>query len=140
MLMAPTPRGVRNNNPGNIRRGPTLWEGLAAVQPDFDFCTFTTPEYGIRALAVILRNYQVIHGLNTVADIIDRWAPPIENDTAAYTNFVCDRCGVTQDQFIDTGEKAVMAGLITAIIHMECAGYTYPAAVLDQGMAMAGCR
>lgn len=59
------PRGIRNNNPGNIRHSDQ-WKGLTPEQPDPDFCTFSTPEYGIRAMGVILLNYQRKHGLKTI--------------------------------------------------------------------------
>ncbi len=51
------PRGVRNNNPGNIRLG-IAWNGLAPEQTDPDFCQFITPQFGIRALCIVLLTYQ----------------------------------------------------------------------------------
>lgn len=62
-----TPRGIRNNNPGNIRWGDD-WKGLVPKdqRTDKSFCQFTTPEYGIRAMIIILRNYQRKYGLDTV--------------------------------------------------------------------------
>ena len=78
-----TPRGIRNNNPGNIRWGSD-WKGLKkdGKQQDPSFCIFETPEYGIRALAKLLRNYQRLYGLNTPYRIISRYAPPTENEPA----------------------------------------------------------
>lgn len=79
------PRGIRNNNPGNIRHGAN-WLGLNTNGQDIDssFCVFTAPVYGIRALAKVLINYKRIHGLNTVRQIVSRYAPPNENQTTAY--------------------------------------------------------
>ena len=96
------PRGIRNNNPGNIRWGDD-WRGLVpyAQRTDKSFCQFTAPEYGIRAMIIILRNYQRKRGLKTVADIINRWAPPVENNTLAYINSVAKSVGVKPDQAID---------------------------------------
>lgn len=53
------PRGIRNNNPGNIRWGEN-WQGLKkdGKERDSSFCVFESPEYGIRALAKILINYK----------------------------------------------------------------------------------
>lgn len=80
-----TPRGIRNNNPGNIRWGSD-WKGLKkdGKQQDPSFCVFETPEYGIRALAKLLQNYQLLYGLNTPRKIINRYAPPTENETVSY--------------------------------------------------------
>ena len=70
-------RGIRNNNPGNIRWG-SAWQGLKVdgKEQDKDFCVFIAPEYGIRAMCKILLNYSRLYKINTVAGIIHRWAPP----------------------------------------------------------------
>lgn len=81
-------RGVRNNNPANIRRGCN-WKGLAARQTDREFCQFDTMTWGVRALLVTLRTYVVKHHLHTVREIITRWAPPSDgNNTEKYIEFV----------------------------------------------------
>jgi len=69
---------VRNNNPANIRRGSTKWQGESAVQTDAAFVQFITPEYGIRALSKVLDTYASKYGLNTVSGIINRFAPPLK--------------------------------------------------------------
>ena len=70
------PRGIRNRNPGNIRKSGDRWKGLAPLQSDPAFFIFETPLWGIRAMATILRNYQRRHGLKSLVQIIGRWAPP----------------------------------------------------------------
>lgn len=81
-------RGIRNNNPANIRRG-CAWKGLAEKQTDKDFCQFTTMPLGVRALLVTLRTYVTKYHLHTVREIITRWAPPSDgNDTERYIEFV----------------------------------------------------
>ena len=84
-----TPRGLRNNNPGNIRLTKTVWAGQIIPGTDRSFCQFQTMAYGYRAMLMTLRNYRRKHGCQTVADFIRRWAPPVENDTAAYIRSVC---------------------------------------------------
>ncbi len=64
-----TARGIRNNNPGNIRKGDN-WQGLAAEQTDEAFCVFRSAEYGIRALVKVLLNYEKKYGLNTVRKLL----------------------------------------------------------------------
>ena len=81
-------RGIRNNNPANIRRGCN-WKGLTKVQTDKEFCQFNTMTWGVRALLVTLRTYVVKHHLHTVREIITRWAPPSDgNNTEKYIEFV----------------------------------------------------
>lgn len=94
---ASPPRGWRNNNAGNIRKGQD-WQGLAPHGLDAEFDVFVSAEMGFRALVRILLNYRRKHKLTTVTGIISRWAPPNENDTAKYISFVCSSVGVGPDQ------------------------------------------
>lgn len=81
-------RGIRNNNPANIRRGCN-WKGLTEKQTDREFCQFVTMTWGVRALLVTLRTYVVKHKLHTIPQIIERWAPPQDgNATNRYIEFV----------------------------------------------------
>lgn len=81
-------RGIRNNNPANIRRG-CAWKGLAEKQTDREFCQFVTMTWGVRALLVTLRTYVRKYNLHTVREIITRWAPPSDgNNTEKYIEFV----------------------------------------------------
>lgn len=82
-------RGFRNNNPGNIRHG-SPWVGLADEQPDSAFCTFKSVEYGIRAIHRLLHTYASKYGCTNIESIINRYAPPNENNTSAYINTVYD--------------------------------------------------
>ncbi len=82
-----TSRGIRNHNPGNIRKGD-LWQGRAPEQADPDFVQFETMAWGIRALVMLLRKYRIKYGLTTIRGVISRWAPPNENDTDAYVHAV----------------------------------------------------
>lgn len=81
-------RGIRNNNPANIRRG-SYWRGLVNKPTDKEFCQFISMSWGVRALLITLRTYVVKHHLHTVREIITRWAPPSDgNNTEAYIKFV----------------------------------------------------
>lgn len=81
-------RGIRNNNPSNIRRGCN-WKGLAEKQTDKEFCQFVSMTWGVRALLVTLRTYVRKYHLHTVREIITRWAPPSDgNNTEKYIEFV----------------------------------------------------
>ena len=86
----PLPRGLRNNNPLNIRRTKgTVWKGQCAEQTDPDFVQFEAMKWGIRAAFCILRTYSLRYHANCVVDIVSRWAPPSENDTEQYIRNVC---------------------------------------------------
>jgi hypothetical protein len=137
--MTAQPRGIRNNNPGNIDRNATEWQGMADDQStDPRFIVFKTPEYGIRALAKTLLAYQSLHGLNTIRAIINRWAPPVENNTASYISAVAADCGVKPDDKIKLDRVAIMKPLVNAIIAHECSGYAYPDPVIMAGLHLAG--
>ena len=114
-------RGERNNNPGNIRRLPKgeRWIGELENEDDPAFCQFDSPEDGIRALAKTLLTYQRSHNLNTIRDIISRWAPASENDTDAYVYAVSQDCNVTPTQVLDLNDSATLALLCKAIIRHE---------------------
>lgn len=126
------PRGIRNHNPGNIRRSGDAWQGLAPVQADPAFFQFVDPVYGIRALVRILDNYQRKHGLRTVRQIINRWAPPVENDTGAYVAHAARALGVDPDASIDVRDH--MAALVRVIIQHENGQQPYSGAQIAQGI------
>lgn len=133
-----TPRGIRNNNPGNIRADGDPWQGLASPSSDGEFCIFKGPTWGIRAMARTLIAYQDTHGLNTVRGIIRRWAPPIENATSAYINHICKRLGVSDSDEINVHDYATMRQLVEAITLHENGVQPYSSAQIDKGLVLAG--
>ena len=113
------PRGIRNHNPGNIRHSKARWRGLSALQPDQDFVSFISPEFGIRALMRVLLTYQAKHKLQTVHALIHRWAPPIENNSMAYAEAVARALGVSVEAKIDLGQEDILIKMARAIIRHE---------------------
>ncbi|MFR3122580.1 MAG: structural protein [Proteus mirabilis] len=128
--MARPARGERNNNPGNIRHG-SKWQGLSAQQTDKDFCQFVSPEYGIRAIYKLLQTYQKKYELNTVESIIDRYAPPNENNTAGYINRAARDIGVSVNEPINVSSKPVAIALATAIVGVELGYQPYSQKVFE---------
>ena len=114
-----TPRGIRNNNPGNIRYAGTAWKGLATPPTDGAFCVFTHRQYGLRALALLLRNYNRYYGIRTIKSIISRFAPSSENNTTAYIESVCKATGFNDYEQLDLEKEAVLLPLMKAIIKHE---------------------
>ena len=93
------PRGIRNNNPLNIRRSKDKWKGLRAVQADAQFCQFETLEYGWRAAFYLLtRTYYHKYRLYTIRSIVSKWAPPMENKTDTYIANVSRLTGIAPDE------------------------------------------
>lgn len=111
-------RSKRNNNPGNIRTNSTKWVGK--IGDDGSFVTFATKEQGVRALAKTLETYQNKHKLETTAQVIGRWAPPNENDTQGYINFVADAIGKDPNEPIDLSSDPVLyEKFVKAMIQKE---------------------
>lgn len=94
-------RGVRNKNPLNIRWSNTVnWLGQTG-HDNKGFCQFVTMQYGLRAAFALLRTYNRRYGCKTIRQIVSRWAPPTENDTAAYIRHVAERTGFSPDVAIE---------------------------------------
>lgn len=136
------PRGIRNNNPGNIRRSSYRWRGLAPAdqQTDTAFFRFVDPVYGIRAMAIILLKYQSHYGLHTVRSVINRWAPPVENNTDAYAKAVSASLNIGPDDDISLKNPSTMYMILCAIIRHENGQQPYGRDVIMQAINMAGIR
>lgn len=130
------PRGIRNNNPGNVEKG-AQWQGLAEDQSQDDrFAVFSDAVWGIRAMARILDTYRQEHDLQSVAEIIRRWAPATENNTREYAEHVAERVGVAPSDPLpeDTTTKRRM---IAAMIEHENGMQPYPGTLIRRGIAKA---
>lgn len=92
--MLDLPRGIRNNNPGNLKYSSSnRWRGKIEPPTALPFEQFENVYFGIRAMLVLLNNYRNM-GIDTVEKIINRYAPPTENNTSAYIFEISDRLGV----------------------------------------------
>ncbi|MCE5993277.1 structural protein P5 [Pseudomonas sp. KCA11] len=144
-----TPRGVRNNNPGNIDFNPrNAWQGQLGVEVGVAkprFARFDQAENGIRALGKLVINYRGKDGLpgvgekgiDTVLETISRWAPSSENDTQAYAAAVAKRIGVRPTDPINIKDPATLRGMVLGIIVHENGGNPYPDQVIDEGVRRA---
>lgn len=129
------PRGIRNNNPLNIRKG-SRWIGLSPKQTDKSFCQFTSMVYGVRAGFLTLRTYICKHKCNTIEKIISRWAPPKENNTAAYISAVAKRTRLATDLPIRIADKKELCSLVSAMIEVEC-GQSVDMNTIEKGYLIA---
>jgi hypothetical protein len=131
------PRGYRNNNPLNIRVGND-WQGERLDKTDGEFEQFISPEYGFRAGAKVLKNYQRLYNLKTVRQIIGRWAPSNENDTSNYVDFVARELGVSPDAQINVmSDGSTLARLMLAMSVMECGRGWFTVEQSVEGVALA---
>ena len=111
-------RGIRNNNPLNIRRvAGTKWKGQRTEQTDKSFVQFESIEYGLRAAFCILDTYRRKYQDVCVEDIIARWAPPSENATSEYIRTVCRLTGFGGKERL---EESQLPALVCAMAFVEC--------------------
>ena len=133
-----TPRGIRNNNPLNIRKGND-WQGERHPQTDPAFEEFESMEMGLRAGLKVLQSY-VKKRIDTPAAIVGRWAPANENDTKAYLDYVCKRARLTPHEklkFAPSGvDKNKICCMVWAMVEMET-GVTLSFQLIENAYAIA---
>ncbi len=111
------PRGLRNNNPLNIRHSADRFRGEIAGT-DKSFKTFSSLAYGYRAAFVILGTY-LSQGCNTIEKIISRWAPPAENDTESYISQVERYSGVSRHKELTSASGTEYMMIVAAMSFVE---------------------
>ena len=138
------PRGIRNNNPLNIRRtAKDQWKGLRAQQTDASFCQFERLEFGWRAAFYLLtRTYYYKYRLFTIRAIINKWAPPQENLTSTYIANVSRLTGIPPDEPIgipsDQPQRWMALGVAMAIQENGTDSLDYFAMLRGWGLAREG--
>lgn len=124
-------RGLDNRNPGNLRLSGIRYKGEVRPSRDPEFRTFESMAAGYRAVFVLLHTYRVRYECRTLREMLTRYAPPAENDTQAYLRFVSMRSGVAPDAELDTLDRQVMTGIVSAISQMENGVAADPVSVDD---------
>lgn len=125
-------RGIRNHNPGNIEyNARNNWRGQ--VGTDGRFVIFDSPLNGLRASAKLIKN-KMKAGKTTIADLISSWAPPHENNTAAYVAAVARALGVDSRANLTA---AHIPALLAAIVRHENGSNPYSAELIQQAVAAA---
>lgn len=115
------PRGIRNNNPLNIRYSKkNNWQGRVKDKKDPQFEEFTTMSYGYRAAFLIIHKYMTLYNLRTPFQICARWAPIGDNNNPSeYAKFVCNRMGCGLNDELDFRDPSQMIRLAAAMTEME---------------------
>lgn len=140
------PRGIRNNNPGNIKKQGNwkAWQGLAEVQDDPVFLKAATPVDGLRWLAKTLTTYQdkrlAADGskIDTIDEVIQRWAPTVENKTEAYAAAVDRAHPKGRFDTLDLHDYDDMKPLMKAIVRHENGVDPYSDAQYDEALRRVG--
>ena len=112
-------RGLRNNNPGNIRIGSFKYKGEKAKSSDSAFRQFESVEWGYRAMFVLLHTYATKHNCRTLREMINRYAPPSENFTDGYIRCVANATHLAADEPISTTDGATMTAIVAAMSAVE---------------------
>lgn len=112
------PRGLRNNNPGNIRKNSDVFQG-EKTSSDKEFKQFKSMAYGYRAIFKILSNYYRNYKLDTIRKMIGRWAPENENNTDAYIKAVSDYAGIPADDTINVNDREQMIRIVAGMSRVE---------------------
>lgn len=136
-------RGIRNNNPLNIRRSATHWQGAREEQKDKAFVQFKSMAYGYRAAWKILQSYYERFCNEgkpfTVRNIIERWAPPVENNTEAYIVQVLRLASIGgNERLLPPSNASGYGRLSRLVVAMTCIECGIPYADVDTGAVRQG--
>ncbi|MBR1546115.1 MAG: structural protein P5 [Prevotella sp.] len=122
--MSKQARGLRNNNPLNIKKSDKVfWLGEVVPGRDETFSQFETMGLGCRAALKLLRAYHDKYGCTTIRQIIRRWAPETENQVEAYIKTVCKLTHQTADTPLPPMKaetRIVWCDLVLAMASVEC--------------------
>ncbi len=132
-------RGIRNHNPGNIVNTGERWKGLAErsqmseeQKQERRFCVFVAPEWGLRAMFILLRTYQ-LRGCRSLFDFINRWAPASDgNHSYGYANFCAKWLKMKKSDFLNIQDKDTQMSVVAALVAFENDNYVYPNEVLNK--------
>lgn len=113
------PRGLRNNNPLNIRKNPDVFQGERTPSGDTAFKQFKTMAYGYRAALRVIGNYYRLYHLRTIRQVIGRWAPENENNTDSYVHLVSSYSGIPADDPIDITNREMMVRIVAGMSKVE---------------------
>lgn len=113
------PRGIRNNNPLNLRKTTTPWLGKVYPGTDSQFEQFTSMAYGIRAAMKNAKSIIKRHRGCTIRKLIEIWAPPIENHTDIYIHYVCHYTDFRSSDPVDPTNKEQFCKIIWAMAQVE---------------------
>lgn len=138
------PRGIRNNNPGNVRVSSSAWAGKVPLASNTDgtFEQFTDPLYGLRVIAYLLLKYQRDKNKKTIRALIEEpggWAPVnnADKNPATYGDTVAAAVGLRETDYVDLWNGNTLAGIVAAIVKFENGEQPYPDTLIASAVASA---
>ena len=137
-----SPRGLRNRNPGNVKRSSSSWLGKIphAQSTDSTFEQFTDAKYGIRVIAYLLLKYQRDKGKKTIRQLIGEaggWAPTnTDKNPSSYATWVAAQLGVSETAALDLYAGRNLERMVTAIIQFENGQQPYTSGAIADGVAL----
>jgi hypothetical protein len=117
--MTDLPRGIRNNNPANIKKNNIKWDGLSDVQDDNTFYKFDDMIYGIRAFFIIIFNDRKLYNIRSIKQIINRFAPESENPTNEYVNFIANKLDIDKDDELCVTDEEMLIKFAQSLFEFE---------------------
>lgn len=115
--------GLRNCNPGNIEYGAFARKYGGTLGEGGRFAKFPTMADGFRALAELLQAYYAIkrdNPIDTIQEVVERWAPSNENNVKAYVADLCVITGLQPNDRLDLNDYNTLWWLADAIAEHEC--------------------
>ena len=108
------PRGIRNNNPGNIKyNSANNWLGKIPgpqnTDPGRTFEQFTDLKYGLRAMLILLKKYYINDNLKTIKGIINKWDPGSTSSGSGYVPYISDRMDLDPTDLLDLSDLKDLA-------------------------------
>jgi len=113
------PRGLKNNNPLNIRHNGDLFQGEIHPSSDKAFKQFKTAAYGYRAAFVTLATYLIRDRRDTIEKIIRAWAPESENNTEKYIDAVEHLSGIKRNKVLTASSGEDYVKIVIAMSRVE---------------------
>jgi hypothetical protein len=125
------PRGLRNNNPGNLRSWPCAGSSGG-------YAAFASPEDGLKAAGRNLIAYQDKYGIDTISKTISRWAPAGDNNNVpAYIAAMSKSTGYGADQNLNFHDPKVLAPMISGLVKHENGQNPYDAETIAKAAVAA---
>ena len=109
--------GQRINNPFNIRQYNQGFVGETGTEDGF--ISFEDPMYGVRAADRVLTTYGRDRDIGSIRGLVSRFAPPSENETQSYIDYISGQLGIDPDAEIDLSDPAMRSRILAPMAKIE---------------------
>ncbi len=112
-------RAIINNNPGNITINKSPFRGEIAPSSNYPLKEFKSLSWGYRAMFLILHNFNMLYGANTLDRMIRRWDSPYKKSTSSYIGAIAKRLQRCHKCHIDTLDHDTMIAMVGSMTKIE---------------------